>query len=477
MRGQRSVGATGEAHGGEVGGRTVPRRSPRSRLAFVVAIGLAMATLTGCQVLFEQRAITDLLPVDETSVPIGCDQADSLIVVTQSSHLDPSCTYSKGVEVRASDVVFDCRGATIESPPGQGARGVTIASAADVALANVAVRNCIVKGFTNGMRVTRDGFRALPAGGEYDHPSENIVIEDSHIYETRGSGIFVDGYVTGVTLRRLQILDSGSVGIYLEAGSKGTVIENNEIVHNGYAEVTPEGVPFSVGGLDLRYRSTGREGIAVDGSRDNRITNNIINANSAGGIFLYKNCGEYVNERPGTWWTRRYGADGNTIENNIISFGTNGVWIGSRMAENTRFMDCSDTPYISEPLRAVYPDFAKNNVVRNNQILMMGNAIRVEDDANTIEGNVIRHSDPNARGVIVGTKERTALLGDPVDSTVVVDNTAEIPGNDQPFQWIHQEVGTTFSGNTANGAPATFTEGVQPTIDFHLFVLEIWAAP
>lgn len=446
-----------------------------TRLAVVVAATLVLA---GCQALFTQHPIVDLLPVDDGSQLVGCDQAAAVIVITQTSHLDPSCTYPKGIEVRASDVVLDCRGATIQSPPGEGGRGIAIASSVDVALTNVTVRNCIVKGFTNGIRVTRDGFRSLPAGGEYDHPFSDIVIEDTNIYETRGSGIFVDGYVTGVTMRRLHILDAGGVGVYLEAGSKDNVIERSSIIHNGYAEVTPDGVPVTVGGLNFRYRSTGREGIAVDGSRNNRISNNIISANSAGGIFLYKNCGEYVHERPATWWTRRYGADGNVIENNVIGYGSNGVWIGSRMAENTKFMDCSDTPYINEVFRSVYPDFAKDNVVRGNHILEMTNAIRVEDDRNRVEANVIRNTtSAAATGVVVGTKERTALLGDPVDSTVVVDNRSEIPGNDHPFEWIHQEVGTTFSGNTTNGAPASFTPGVQPPINFHLFVLEIWLAP
>ena len=454
-----------------------PKRSIAAGTFRVGAVLAATIVLAGCQALFTQLPITDLGPVDDGSVLVACNLTGSPIVVTQTSHLDPSCSYADGIEIRASGVTLDCRGATIQSAPGAGGRGIAIASAVDVALSDVTVRNCIVKGFTNGIRVTRDGFRSLPAGGEYEHPFADIVIEDSHIYETNGSGIFVDGYVTGVTMRRLHILDAGGVGIYLEAGSKDNVIENSLLIRNGYGEVTPEGVPFSFGGINFRYRSTGREGIAVDGSRNNRISNNVLLLNSAGGIFLYKNCGEYVHERPAQWWTRRYGADGNLIEDNLISFGPNGVWIGSRMAENTKFMDCSDTPYINEPVRAVYPDFAKDNVVRDNQILMMENAIRVEDDRNTIDGNVITHTAPTARGVIVGTKERTALLGDPVDSTTVVDNRVQIPGNDHPFEWIHQEVGTTFTGNTANGLPATFTQGVQPTINFHLFVLELWVAP
>ena len=45
-------------------------------------------------------------------------------------------------------------------------------------------------------------------------------------------------------------------------------------------------VHITVNGVEFRYHSTGREGLAVDGSRDNIIRNNSIWANSAGGIFF-----------------------------------------------------------------------------------------------------------------------------------------------------------------------------------------------
>jgi parallel beta-helix repeat protein len=75
------------------------------------------------------------------------------------------------------------------------------------------------------------------------------------------------------------------------------------------------------------FWGTGREGLSIDGSRFNRIANNRFSGNAYGAIFLYKNCGEYVNSRPERWWHRRYGADGNLIEDNTITGGTNGILV------------------------------------------------------------------------------------------------------------------------------------------------------
>jgi parallel beta-helix repeat protein len=279
--------------------------------------------------------------------------------------------------------------------------------------------------------------------------------------------------VTGVTLRNLDISGSGSVGIYLEAGSKGTLVERNHVHDNGYGDVTPEGIPFVVGGVEIRYLSTGREGIAIDGSRDNVVRRNVIERNSYGGIFLYKNCGEYFTQQPGQWWTRRYGADGNRIEKNRISDEYTGVWIGSRMAENTLFMDCSDAPYSTGPLSSIRLDYAKQNVVDRNVFTDVAYGIRVEDDGNAITSNRFRGSDSTDQAVLVGTLYRTSVLARPVSGTTIARNVSSIRDNLAPFGWIHGHTGTTFERNRARGRLATLVPGVQPTINFHLFVKQI----
>jgi parallel beta-helix repeat protein len=403
--------------------------------------------------------------VDPGSQLIGCDRADTQVSIDVSSHLDPLCTWTRGVEIIASDVVLDCQGAHIATTDRR--TGILITAPTDVALSNIVVRNCHVEGFLNNVRITRDGFRDLAEGEEYDHAFSNIVIEDSTFLNSRGVGVFVDGYVTGVTLRNLHIEGAGSAGIYLEAGSKDNIVENNRILNNGYRENGPDGQFFEFLGLTFWFWGTGREGLAIDGSRNNRVVNNVFSGNSAGAIFLYKNCGEFVNQRPERWWHRRYGADGNLIEGNTIIGEDNGVWIASRMGENTLPMDCSDPAY----LPGVVLDYADDNVVRANVFRDVTYGVRVEDDGNVIENNEFTGDDDAQQAIVIGTRFRTTALGLPVAGTTITGNRSSIAGNTHPYRWVHGHTETTFEGNESLGRVVGLCEGQQPATGPFVFVV------
>lgn len=454
------------------------RTTTARRGTLVVAVLAALLLAAGCEAPYQEKLFTDLwgTPAPEATT-IGCDQAASRIAITApgSYLLDPSCTYGRSIDITASDVVLDCRGAQIISTTTADARGIAISAPVDTDLADVTVRNCFVKGFLNNIRVTRPGFKTLVPGSEYDHGTSNIVLEHNHLYASRGSGIFVDGFVRDVTIRSSEIAGSGSVGIYLEAGSKDNEVSDNLINDNGYADVDPvNGKPFTLNGTEYRYLSTGREGIAIDGSRHNRILRNTLYRNSYGGIFLYKNCGEYFTEKPAQWWQRNYGAEGNLIEGNRISAEPNGVWVGSRMAENQLFMDCSDPVYYTGNGRRIVVDRAADNTVRNNIFERVDYGVRVEDDNTLVTGNQFANTSPTAMAVLVGTQYRTTELAQPVSGTTVTGNQASIANNPSPYAWIHGEVGTTFSGNLSYGSPATLDPGTQPRINPFLFVVKFW---
>ena len=412
--------------------------------------------------------------VDPGSQLIPCSQADSPITITTSSHLDPSCTWTRGVEIVASDVTLDCQGAHIVTTDRR--TGVLITAPTDVSLSNITVRNCSIQGFLNNIRITREGFRDLPAGLEYEQGYSNVVIEDSTLMSSRGVGLFVDGYVTGVTLRRLHVEGAGSAGIYLEHGSRFNVVDDNDIVNNGYKENGPNGQFFDFAGISFFFWGPGREGLAIDGSRDNVVTNNRFSGNSAGAIFLYKNCGEFVNSRPERWFERRYGANDNVIEHNTISGEDIGVWIASRMGENTLPMECSDPAYISAGGQRVSLDHAERNVVRANTFENVTYGIRVEDDHATIEDNQFAGGDPAQQAIIVGTRFRTPVLGLPVDGTVITGNTSTIVGNGNPYRWIHGHVNTTFADNRSLGRVVGFCEGEQPPTTALIFVIALVVA-
>jgi parallel beta-helix repeat protein len=430
------------------------------KLIRLALLATALSTLP----LAEARA------VDPSSELITCDHADEKVKLEVSSHLDPSCTWTRGVEILASDVVLDCQGAHIAAPDNR--YGVLIETTTDVPLSNIVVRNCYIEGFLNNIRITRVGFRELAEGEEYENGTSNILIEDSTILNSRGVGIFVDGYVTGVTLRNLHVEGSGSTGIYLEAGSKDNVVEDNEIVNNGYNENGPGGQFFDFAGLDIFFWGIGREGLAIDGSRFNTVRNNYFTGNSAGGIFLYKNCGEFVTQRPERWWHRRYGADGNVIENNTFVGEDNGVWIASRMGEDTLPMECSDPAYLTAPGQRIVLDYADDNVVRSNDFQNVLYGIRVEDDGNVIEDNEFTSSDPADQAVIVGTRFRTSALGQPVTDTAITGNTADIAGNVNPYRWTNGHENTVFTNNQSLGRVVGLCEGVEPFHGRFVFVVQ-----
>jgi hypothetical protein len=451
------------------------RRNGRQRRVAVVLAVAAMVVAAGCVPPPPAETVDPLVGTfDPESQLLGCDVSAERLVVTGPSHLDPSCTYTRGVEITASNSTLDCRGARIQLGAGEtDNQGILIETPATVPMSDVTVRNCIVDGFQpNNLRIRRQGFKDLVQGTEYDAATSNILVENSQFTNSNGSGVFVDGFVTGVTLRDIEVSGSGGVGIYLEAGSKDNIVENSRIHRNGFRDVVPEGVPIVLNGVELRYESTGREGIAVDGARDSIIRNNWIAGNAAGAIFVYKNCGE--DQTTNGHWVRHYGATGNLITENFISSEKNGVWIGSRAAENQAFLDCSDPAYIDVPARRVHLDPASDNTVHANTFLYVNHGVRVEDDAATITDNHFSSYAATDQAILIGTKERTGVLGQPVNNTVITGNRADISGNATPYQWVWGHTGTAYEDNQSSQTDVALTEGVQPTINLFLFAIRIW---
>ena len=404
--------------------------------------------------------------VDPGSTLVGCAQATQRITATSSVHLDPSCVYTRGVEITASNVTLDCRGASLVRDPAFGKPGILIETPADTPLHDVTVRNCHVSLFDNNLRVSRSGFKDLVPGAEYDNGTSNILIENNTFTDSANSGVFINGFVAGVRFARNSVTGSGSVGIYLEAGSRDSVVEQNVVADNGWEDVIPGPASITIGMTTVYYLSTGREGIAVDGSRDNVIRDNVVTHNAAGGIFAYKNCGEDASAAG--HWVRLYGASGNLISHNVVGDGPNGIWIGSRAAENQLFMDCSDTPIVDDPALKVYLDPAPDNTVEFNRVDAMTNAIRVEADGTTVHGNFLGTAD---RGVLVGSKYLTTVLSAPItDTTIAVNTTTAVA---DPYSWIWGTGTTTFEANTADQDIAALLPGTQPTINPFLFVIQV----
>lgn len=390
-------------------------------------------------------------PAANQAHTIGCDRAAAHVTITTTTHLDGSCTYTGGFDITASNVTLDCRGAHLEHTADDGTNAVTVAVAATANLANVTIRNCHINGFQHAIDIARNGANQLAAGHEYDNSLRNVVVEDNQISNTHAVGIYVHPYVTNTTLRRNTIANSASTGIYLDEGSRGVRVERNVLTGNGFVENGPGGTNTTFSGLSVRYWGPGREAIAVDGSSNNVIRGNWMSGNSAGGVFLYTNCGENVHTDPADWLDHRYGAQHNDVAGNVIVGSGTGVWVASRMGENVLPMDCSDVPYVSGPLQSITLDRAPYNTVRSNLIVNANFGVRVEDDHTTVTGNRFIASSAADDAVVVGTPYRTSALAHPVTHTVVARNVSTITGNPSPYRWVDGFIDLRDSHNVALG--------------------------
>jgi len=409
---------------------------------------------------------------------IGCNRSAEHVILTRSAHLDPACSYTGGFEITQRNITLDCRGATIEDPEGNQAVGVLAHGGTNFAMANVSVRNCIIQGFFNNFRVTRDGIRDLEPGQETINSYSHIELRNSRILRSRGAGIVIDIFVSGITVRDVEVAESGGVGIALEGGSRSNRIVHSHIHDNGFGDVDPvNGIPFDVAGIRYRLLSTGREGISLDGSHNNRISQNRFENNSNGAITLYRNCGDMGPEGPNQSWLRRFGADNNRIRRNTFTNEVFGVWVGARMSQNQLLRNCIDAAYVSGPGFRIHQDFAKRNRILANKFVNVTFAVRVEDDNTRVDRNKIESDNPSHRGIMIGTRNRGPALGQPVRGTIMRGNRTNIYLNPSPYTWIFDMDDTLFSRNRSSGHEAELHQAVPPAFNLHLFIKQFRVAP
>ncbi len=227
-------------------------------------------------------------------------------------------------------------------------------------------------------------------------------------------------------------------------------MERNTIRHNGFGDVDPvNGVPYDLdGGVQVRVLQTGREGIAIDGSRNNRVVNNVIHSNAAGGIFLYKNCGEYATQKPNQWWQRYYGADGNEIDGNIIVNEPQGIWIGSRMAEDQYFMDCSDPAYCLGPPSSD-PSRLREEQRRAQQHARSRSATLSASRTTAPRSRTTRSARTTPRHAASSSARSCAPSSSVNPSTTPRSsgNTVTMPNAAAAYGWVHGQTNTTFGPN------------------------------
>jgi parallel beta-helix repeat protein len=365
--------------------------------------------------------------------------------VTTDLTLDHGCTYQGMFIINTSDVILDCRGALIDATGSL--NGIRIKGQR---LRNITVRNCRIDGAkAQGMMIqqpTDDAtMAALPKDQRYDAAVQNVTVKNVSITRSGSVGLYVDSYAQNTHLDGLTISQSGGAGIYLEHSSILTTLENSRIAGNG------RGDP-----LGRRAKGMSREGIAIDSSARNTIRNNMFVDNSAGGIFLYKNCGEH-HSRPGSV-ARWLSSSHNLIERNTFKDEKIGVWVASRQSLDMSRWDCGD-PALAP---GYYRDRADHNTIVANRFEGGLVGLRIYDDATTVRDNTFVA--PERDCVQLGSLKRDEVVGTPVSGTALSGNSCDLrPAErdarrgDSPsgFRAIGASRFSRCSGNVLDGSPSS----------------------
>ncbi|WP_095165292.1 right-handed parallel beta-helix repeat-containing protein [Pseudomonas sp. Irchel 3H3] len=334
-------------------------------------------------------------------------QENAACKITNASNLrgtitfEPNCTYTQPIVINESNTEINCRGATLD---GQHKLkiGIRIDSKGKP-LNNVTIKNCTIINFDSlGILVTSgipNYKRTEDRQKNYDITPTNVTLSNLNVENSGQVGVYLDSYVTNTTLKNSTILRSKGVGVYLEQSSRDNQITNNIIRENG--EWNGPG-------------SYQREGLAIDSSARNLIEGNEFIRNSAGGIYLYKNCGEMFSK--GKSVLRWQSSNDNTIKNNRFTDEKTGVWVASR--QSAKLADCGDPPL--DPEGKYYQDYADHNTIENNVFCRNKNYIKVEGNYNTIKNN---RSDATTKNLVsqpITMKER--LTGVPTTGNQISNN-------------------------------------------------------
>lgn len=273
---------------------------------------------------------------------------------------------------------------------------------------NVTIKNGTIKGYGTALVVHRlltnaelQNLRANPVGF---YPiiqrtaTQQVTIDNINFDHPYGTAVFVYVGNGSITLKNSRITGARGPAIYLDTGSNNNRIINNTITKSGFLD--PDG--------GVKFGRSQREAIAVDGSYNNSISNNVLADNARGGVHLYSNCGEKYHTDP-DYVPRIFDAQKNIITNNTIqNNGLGGaVEVGKRVDWNLESWDCAKPVYARFFTFKYYWDNSGYNTIKSNR----GNGvINIRTDNNTIIDNMQR--------VDIGSSVRD-LKGDPLRNNVL----------------------------------------------------------
>ena len=123
-------------------------------------------------------------------------------------------------------------------------------------------------------------------------------------------------------------------------------------------------------------------------------------------------------------------ADNNKIIDNNILGSRYGVWVASRQSMPLRNSRCGDGYYAEEKFSE---DYAKYNLVKNNNISDGDFGVLIEDDYNIVESNSFHNI--REHSIRVGTPIRFKYLNRPVVGVEVLNNRLDDKSIKGVFLW------------------------------------------
>ncbi len=291
------------------------------------------------------------------------------------------------------------------------ASAITIKPKMDMAIKDIAVANCHVDGYGHALHIRQYSNPNQRYARGFIDPAANRALAPRDIQvmnvssrNSINSGMFVGDHVHGVTFDKVYIQNAGTVGLYLELGSRDNVIKNSVFVGNGFRSFKPN-----------------REAIAVDSSSNNRIENNRFIHNGAGSVLLYRNCFEHAADPTrSNHFKRTESSRDNVIRGNIFDDETVGIWVASRQSRNLKGFNCG-AYLVKKTLFASYHlDSAKDNQIIDNRFEQVEQGIIVEDDGTLISGN--QFAATVGTPIVVGSKIREDSSAGAITGTVIIDN-------------------------------------------------------
>ena len=323
------------------------------------------------------------LPAPTNTIECQSLTEGQTIKVSGHSVLSQNCDLdSKSVRfvLDSSHSSLDCQGARLSTmiDDESNASAITIKPKIDAAIEDVAVANCHVDGYGHALHIRQYSNPNQRYARNFTDPSANralaphdIQITNVSSINSRNSGMFVGDHVHAVTFDRIRVQNAGTVGLYLEFGSRDNVIVNSVFIGNGFRTFKPN-----------------REAIALDSSANNRIEHNQFIHNGAGSILLYRNCFEHANDPVrSNHFKRTESSRDNIIRSNTFTDEPVGVWVASRQSRNLKGFQCGAYLIKQTPFSSYHLDSAKNNKIINNRFENVDQGIIVEDDGTLISDN------------------------------------------------------------------------------------------